>query len=515
MFERYFFGNHQDSIASYHAWMHTLSEELVQSLPGRPCSGEPPVALADFLRTDLCPSTGRSLDELRQQLGVVIGNSVALWHPHTAAHLHTPVLLPALAAELVITALNQSMDSFDQAPAATVIEQAILEWLCREAGLPATAGGTFTAGGTQSNYMALLLARDHFLATHGHWPTRLRGLPPDANRLRVLCSDIAHFSVEKATIQLGLGTQSVVKVACDSHFRLCLDDLVRQIRRLRQDGFLPIAVVATAGTTDFGSFDPLAAIASVTSAEGLWLHVDAAYGGALLLSPRYRERLDGLSRADSVTIDFHKAFFQPISCGAFLLADQRRFDLIRVHADYLNSESREKDGIPDLVTRSVLTTRRFDALKLWVSLQALGRDTFAAMIERLVTLAQVAAQIRQLCVLRLLHEPQFGCVVFRYCPQYVESDADTINEAISRVLFDRGVAVLGHTKVRGQVYLKLTLNNPCTTPAQIASLLEMIIACGRSVEMKGADALAKAKDLGRRVVLAEQDGGPHGSLAEY
>src|SRR5439155_26978845 len=121
------------------------------------------------------------------------------------------------------------------------------------------------------------------------------------------------------------------------------------------------------GTTDFGAIDPLATIAAAARRDGLWFHVDAAYGGALLLSTAHARRLAGIEQADSIAVDFHKAFFQPISCAAFLLADARRFDLIRVNADYLNSEEREADGIPDLVTQSLLTTRRFDALKLWVS----------------------------------------------------------------------------------------------------------------------------------------------------
>ena len=209
----------------------------------------------------------------------------------------------------------------------------------------------------------------------------------------------------------------MVKIACDDRFRLDPAELVRTLDRLCAQGLEPIAVVATAGTTDFGSFDPLGAIAAIAADRGLWLHVDAAYGGALLLSTRSRGLLAGLERADSVTIDFHKAYFQPISCGAFLLADRARFDSIRLHADYLNGSERENAGVPDLVTRSVLTTRRFEALKLWISLQALGRDTFGAMIDRLGEIASFAA--RRLAAsgeFEVLHEPEFGCVVFRFGP---------------------------------------------------------------------------------------------------
>jgi L-2,4-diaminobutyrate decarboxylase len=185
-----------------------------------------------------------------------------------------------------------------------------------------------------------------------------------------------------------------------------------------------------------------------------------------------------LEQGDSVTIDFHKAFFQPISCSAFLLSDQRRFESIRFNADYLNSESRELEGIPDLVTRSVLTTRRFDALKLWMSLQALGREQFGAMIERLADLALVAAQhIRNSADLELVTPPQFGTVVFRFRPEMAE--ARQVNQQIPRVLFAEGRAVVGHTTVRGEPALKLTLCNPITEECQIRELLDTIGACGR------------------------------------
>jgi L-2,4-diaminobutyrate decarboxylase len=188
-----------------------------------------------------------------------------------------------------------------------------------------------------------------------------------------------------------------------------------------------------------------------------------------------------------VTIDFHKAFFQPISCGAFLLAERGDFDLIRVHADYLNSEDRELDGIPDLVTRSLLTTRRFDALKLWVSLQALGGRDFAAMIEWLHGLARLTAiRIAETERLELLNRPQFGCVVFRYLPEDPNEDADSVNGRIARALFERGLAVIGRTRARGRTWLKLTLNNPRTHPAELNALLETVVGCGQELSAKEA-----------------------------
>ena len=373
MFDESIFSLRPESVSTYVSWMNTIIQDLLGAYPESPCSGDSAAALERLFESEILPAQGQPLETLRPKLREIIRKSVAVSHPHTAAHLHTPVLIPALAAEVLISALNQSMDSFDQAPSATIIEEQLCRWLCRLAGFPECAAGTFTAGGTQSNYMALLLSRDSFLEKRWQWRAREQGLPPEANRLRILCSEQSHFSIEKAAIQLGLGTQSVVRVATDDCFRMDSRELARTIAELRAQSLEPITVVATAGTTDFGSFDPMDEIGRVAREQGLWFHVDAAYGGALLLSDRNRHRLAGLELADSVTFDFHKAFFQPISCGVVLLADLDHFSSIRLHADYLNGSEREAAGVPDLVTRSVLTTRRFEALKLWVSLQAIGR----------------------------------------------------------------------------------------------------------------------------------------------
>ncbi len=462
---------------------------LVNALPERPYSGKSAAELTDLLAADPCPPQEQALEVVLRRLHDVVQNSVLVTHPQTAAHLHCPPLVAALAAEVVLSALNQSMDSFDQAPAATVVEQSLIRWLCRQARLPETADGTMTAGGTQSNYMGLWLARDAYLRSRYGWSAQQHGLPAGACRFRILCSEAAHFTVEKSAAQLGLGTEAVVKVAVDGAFRLRLADLAARLEQLRQQGLEPIALVGTAGTTDFGSIDPLAEMAELARAHGIWFHVDAAYGGALLFSARQQARLRGLELADSLAMDFHKLFWQPISCGAFLVRDAADFDLVKLHADYLNPAEHEEQGIPDLVTRSVLTSRRFDALKLWVSLQVLGRHKLAALIDQTLDLAQqVAASLAAHPSFELLHAPMLGCVVFRYRARHPASDEDRLNAAIRHHLFGQGLAVLGQTRVRGRTYLKMTLLNPSVTHAQILDTLALIQQCGQKLEQESLTA---------------------------
>jgi L-2,4-diaminobutyrate decarboxylase len=480
LFESEFLTSTEHSKDAYRRLIARAAQIVCESFPNQPYCGKSSAALADAVADDLLPQHPTSPEHITETLGTIVANSVAVSNPYTAAHLHCPPLLAALAAEVIISALNQSMDSFDQAPIATVVEQKIIRWLCTEAGLPAAAAGTFTTGGSQSNYMGLLLARDAFLLKHWNWSAQKSGLPPEARRLRILCSAAAHFTVEKSASQLGLGTDAVVRIDVDDHFRMKSRSLRSNLEVLKTQGLLPMAIVATAGTTDFGSIDPLSEIPALADEANAWLHVDAAYGGALLFSSQHRSRLAGIENADSIAIDFHKLFWQPIPCSAFLIRNASHFDTIRLYADYLNPELHEEQGIPNLVTTSLLTSRRFDALKLWISFQTLGREELAAMIDRTMALANHAATvIRDSCDLELVCEPQLSTIVFRYIPSRPESNADRINTEIPRKLFDRGVAVIGHTRVQGRHCLKLTCMNPAMTEGEMEKLIELISSQGR------------------------------------
>ena len=447
-----------------------------------PYSGAPARALAAAAADiEVCPERGQGLPAVLARTGAfVLEHSLVVSHPTCVAHLHCPPLLPALAAEVLISATNQSMDSWDQAPAATYVEQRVTDWLCELVGFDA-GDGIFTSGGTQSNLMGLLFARDAYARRELGWDIQARGLPLEASRFRILCSAAAHFSVKQSAALLGLGHGAVVPVAVDASMRLDPAALAAEVDRLKADGLLPIAVVATAGTTDFGSIDPLEAVAAVARGHGLWFHVDAAYGGALALSRRHAPRLQGLHLADSITVDFHKLFWQPISCGAFLARDAQAFRLIQLHADYLNPESNEEAGILDLVGKSIQTTRRFDGLKLLMTLQALGRDEMAAMIDATLALAQEAAGLIQARPgFELAAWPGLNAVVFRHVPEgLADAAADALNAALREELLARGIALVAQTRVRGRVFLKMTLLNPRTGREDVVRVLDSLEALGR------------------------------------
>lgn len=410
-------------------------------------------------------------------------DSLSVHHPQCVAHLHCPSLVISQAAEVLINATNQSMDSWDQSPSATIIEMKLIEWLRAQVGYPAGDAGVFTSGGTQSNLMGLMLARDAFFARQGH-SVQQHGLTGNLSKIKVLCSENAHFSVQKNMALMGLGYQSVTLVKTDAFSRMDVNDLAQKLAEAKANGEQVMAIVATAGTTDAGAIDPLADIAALAAEQQIWVHVDAAWGGALLLSEKYRHFLNGLELADSVTLDFHKQFFQTISCGAFLLKDARHYQLMRYQAAYLNSDFDEEQGVPNLVSKSLQTTRRFDALKLWMGLEALGKKQYAEIIDNGVTLAQQVAQfVAEQPQLELVMQPQLASVLFRFRPE--NGDAASVallNQRIGDALLASGSANVGVTEADGVTCLKLTLLNPTVCLEDVKVLLASVVACGQQLQ---------------------------------
>ncbi len=376
--------------------------------------------------------------------------------PLCAGHLHCPPLAVAAAAEVAVAALNQSLDSWDQAPSATAIEQHVIAALADLAGYGAGAGGVMTSGGTESNLMGLLLARES-----------------RPGRTRILCSAGAHFSIQRNAGLLGLGEDAVVAVPVDAAHRM---DLAATRELIGPD---VAAVVATAGTTDFGAIDPLPRLADLAAEHGAWFHVDAAYGGGALFSDRLAPLLTGLDRADSVSLDLHKLGWQPVPAGVFLTRDAASFGPLARQVAYLNPADDEQAGYPSLLGYSLRTTRRADAFKIAVTLQALGRDGLGELVDACHDLARYAAErIDADPRLELAANPVLTTTVFRYRPTTTGDDCDRVNAALRRHLLAAGSAVVGRTEVAGSVWLKLTLLNPHATRTDVDAVLAAVVAAG-------------------------------------
>lgn len=401
----------------------------------------------------------------------------AVWFHDTgyAAHLNCPVVIPALVAELFVSSVNSSLDTFDQSIGGTFMERHLVAWTAARIGFPqgpddqASADGIFTSGGTQSNLQALHLARGR-VESHG------------LERLRIFASADGHFSVQKAARLLGLGSDAVVCVPVDAQHRMQAPALADALAACVADGLVPMAVVATAGTTDFGAIDPLGDVADLCREHATWFHVDAAYGGGLLASRRRRHLLDGIERADSVTVDYHKTWFQPVSASAILVRDAATLGHVTWHADYLNP----KDAAhPNQVDKSLQTTRRFDALKLWLTLRIMGPDMIGDCFDSVIDLAAQVHDAMSQCVdIEVAAAPTLSTLVFRYRPLGVDvTTASGLNTRIRSALFAGGRSMVASTKVDGEVWLKFTLLNPLAEATDILGIVDQVRAAGAEMLM--------------------------------
>ncbi|MFG2984396.1 pyridoxal phosphate-dependent decarboxylase family protein [Streptomyces sp. NPDC048258] len=417
---------------------------------GGPIPAGGPDALAARVQAalgDVLPPHGTGDHEaLRTLVHTLAAGSADPADPLCAAHLHCPPLAVAAAADLAASALNPSLDSWDQAPAASVIEALLTRALAAEFYDTPHADALVTTGGTEANQLALLLARER----HGPGLTVLHG----AN---------AHHSVPRAAWLLGLPPAVAIATPTGT-----LDPARLAETLAATPG--PTLVTATAGTTDAGLIDPLDRIADLCDRYGADLHIDAAYGGPLALSPRHRDKLAGLSRAASLTIDLHKLGWQPVAAGLLAVPDTALLAPLAHQADYLNATDDTEAGLPDLLGRSLRTTRRPDVLKIATTLRSLGRDGLARLIDHTCELAHhLAALLDAHAGFELHAAPTLTTVLFR--PTHAD---DTQVATLRRTLLHDGRAVLGRTRADGRLWLKATLLNPHTTAGDLDTLIALL-----------------------------------------
>lgn len=416
-------------------------------------------------------------ESLWDEIDEIYVNHATAYHlPEYIAHLNCPVVIPALAADVLISAINSSQDTYDQSAGGTFIERKLIAWTGEQIGYNADCDGIFTGGGSQSNLMGLLLARDYFALKFLNWNIKLNGCPPEASKFRIFVSEKSHFSNQKNASILGLGEQSIVQVVTDNRYRMDAEKLQQAITEELEKGNIPIAIVATAGTTDFGNIDPLSEIAILAKKHELWMHVDAAYGCGLLLTDKYKHLLNGIEQADSVTIDYHKSFFQPICSSAFMVRNKQHLHIIKHHADYLNPKEQDYDELPAQINKSLVqSTRRFDALKLWCTLRHMGRTKLGQYTETIIETTQQTAEIIDNDKdFELLTDSDLSVLVFRYKLDGWPGDTCKMNLHIKKKMFFNGEVLVANTKVNGIFYLKFTILNPLTTIAHINNILSII-----------------------------------------
>ncbi|MEZ4649755.1 MAG: pyridoxal-dependent decarboxylase [Candidatus Eisenbacteria bacterium] len=441
---------------------------------------------------------GRPVAELMDELGPILSASLNPAHPGYMGHMDTLASAVGIFSDALVSAANNNMLSWEMSPVFTAMERQMTSWFTglfgweRSETLPsggeipqdqAVPFGQLVSGGTLANMTAMLVARN---ALGGD--TKQDGLARLDAPPVFLATKNAHFSFAKAANLLGLGKEGWVGLPTDEHGAVRIDSIGPALERVRREGRRPFALVGVAGTTVTGTIDPLPELADIAEREGLWFHVDAALGGAIAVSDRLRPRLAGAERARSITFNPQKWLFVPKTCASILFRDGRDVDThLREAFVYGTSHRREHGSHYNLGEWTLQGTRRVDVLKLYLTLEHIGRTRLARIIERHLDLAAyLAERIDGHDELELLTRPDLNIVNFRYrgpspwddCEK-VALRCDRITASIQRSVEDSGLGWLSLPEYRGRRYLRAVILHPDTDERRLDAILDEVVRAGR------------------------------------
>lgn len=412
------------------------------------------------------PEQGLSNGELLQQLKMIMEGSMNPLHPHYIGHMDSMPTFISSLGELISTSLNNNMLSMEMSPVFSQMEVQVLQTIAGMFGYGREAGGVMLSGGSLANLQALAVARNHA------FPVLRDGLAGLSGRPVVFASEVSHTSLQKAAMLLGLGTSAVIAVKTNANSQMDVMDLERKIKEAIEQGNKPFAIVATAGTTVTGNIDPLPAISEVAKRHGLWLHVDAAYGGALIFSRKQRHRLAGIEQADSITFNPQKWMYVAKTCAMVIFKNRDvLLEDFRIAAPYMNETE-----FTNLGEISVQGTRHADILKLWLSIQHIGLRGYEQLIDWSYELVEVfAEEVRQRSYLELASEPDTNLCCFRGVPEYLVTEQwDQWNFELQQALYEEGHAFFSLPNYRGSRWLRAVLLNPFTSVEAIRNAFARI-----------------------------------------
>lgn len=400
--------------------------------------------------------------------GLIVPGLTHWNHPGFFAYFSISASAPGILGELLTAALNVNGMLWKTSPVATELEQVSLDWLRQMLGLPEGLFGVIQDTASASTLVALAAARE---AVPGLLARR-RGLQGQA-RLRMYASEHAHSSVEKAGIVLGIGQEGLRKIPVDDAFRMDTEALARAVAEDRAGGWTPFAVTATVGTTSTTSIDPVPEVADICERERLWLHVDAAYGGAAAVLPEMRHVLSGCDRADSLVMNPHKWLFVPIDLSALYT---RKPEVLRGAFSLVPDYLRTPEDVPNLMDYGVSLGRRFRALKLWMVLRAFGQEGIAARIREHIRLAALfRSWVEGDPDFEVAAPSPFSLVCLRArFPGLPPEEADRRNEALMNAVNASGECYLSHTVLHGRTTLRLAIGNIRTEERHLRRAWELL-----------------------------------------
>ena len=423
------------------------------------------------IRESAIPGQSRPILEVVEQSFNIFSHRLRMDNPRSLCFIPSPVSPVSWLGDVLVSSFNTLPASWFQASGPCAIEDSLIRWLALQTGMPSSAGGLFVSGGSMANLTALMLARDRIL----QYDERVKGV--------AYVSDQTHSSVAKGLRVLGFLDSQIHKVQSDGQFRMNVKVLEEAIIADRNAGLVPFAVVASCGTTNTGSIDPLHAIADIAHEQGLWMHVDGAYGASVSLSKSHRSLLEGLGQADSISWDAHKWLFQTYACGMVLVRDKRHLvQSFANNAEYLR-DAIESEDTPNFWNYGLELTRPARAMKLWFSLQVLGLDAVGEMIDHGFVLAEKAeAELRKLHAWEIVSPASMAILNFRYCPiGKSEEELDGLNVAISQWAICHNVAAILTTNLIGRRVLRICAISPQMSEQMMCDVIKSLDMAAREL----------------------------------
>lgn len=422
-------------------------------------------------------------EELLAYLQTIVDHSLRPGSGGFLAYISGGGTVPGAIADLLASGINANTGGWVLSPAASEVELQLIRYLADQFGLPPEAGGQLVSGGSLANLSALKIARDN--ADRTIRENGVAGRPP----LAIYCTAETHFTIDRAADVLGLGESAVRKVAVDDSLAMRVDDLERLIAEDIAAGVHPMAIVGNAGTTGTGAIDPLDALADVAARAGTWFHVDAAYGGAIVLSEKLKPLLRGIERADSITFDAHKWLYAPTVSAVVLVRDSTQLgQSFSAHAAYVEQDREVADRGVDFGFEGLQLSRGFVALRVWVGLLAHGQAAYARRIEHDVTLTRwLADRIEEHPDLELACEPSLSICCFRYLPPGI-TDTDYIDRLNTRVMTELqvdGRVFPSNAEIAGRTAIRSCIVTYRAEAEHMQRLIDLTVEIGARVHAAG------------------------------
>jgi aromatic-L-amino-acid decarboxylase len=449
-----------------------LADQLV-ALPDAPCRRALPDALRQGILQQPLPADGQPADDILDTVAsTVLPYPMGNTSPRFFAWVNSSPAPLAVLAELLAAGLNSSVAGGDHA--ATYVEHAVLNWLKQLVGYPAGSGGLLVSGGSMANLAGLAVMR--FVKAQG--AIRARGFQGESAPMVVYTSTEGHSCLEKAVELLGIGHDYLRKIPVDAQYRMDMGQLRAAIAADRAAGLRPVCIAASAGTVNTGAIDPLDALADLCEAEGLWFHVDGAYGGVAVLAQQTAGLYAGMGRADSLAIDPHKWLYMTVECGCVFVRDaQAMRDTWSLVPPYLRDDA----SLPWFSEFGLQQTRGFCALKLWMVIQQIGAQGYRELISRDIALARsLQERIRRREDFELIAAGPLSITCFRYAPPGV-GDLDALNRQLLSIVQREGQVFLTSTQLDGRLALRACIVNFRTSEADLDTLLDVLAEAGQRV----------------------------------